>query len=213
MTFRVVCRGREQARSEPSNISRPLGPWHSPIGPLRQEETGPRVGTACGLCVHLHAGLVTGLVRRHMTYEPPASPAAAHVLDVHPAWQIQGISCMIQEGEPMKTTLSIRWEGDTPDLVEHQLSLSAWLEPMGLLLKSVRMTASRILQDALDDPDAGRRGGRYAKAAQQIDLRLTAIRAGSTDVCFLVTGGEADAQVGLFPQLPVDLDCHCHRSA
>lgn len=59
--------------------------------------------------------------------------------------------------------------------------------------------------DALDDPDAARRGGRYAKAAQQIDLRITTIRAGSTDVCFLVTGGEADAQVGLFPQLPGDL--------
>lgn len=105
----------------------------------------------------------------------------------------------------MKTTLSIRWDGDSPDLVEHQLSLSAWLEPLGLLLKSVRRTASRILQDALDDPDAGRRGGRYAKAAQQIDLQITAIQAGSTDVHFAVTGGVADAQVGLFPQLPGDL--------
>lgn len=105
----------------------------------------------------------------------------------------------------MKTTLSIRWDGDTPDLVGHRLSLAAWLEPLALLLKSVRRTASRILQDALDDPEAGRRGGRYAKAAQQIDLQITSIHAGCTEVHCLITGGGSDAQGGLFPHVPADL--------
>jgi hypothetical protein len=105
----------------------------------------------------------------------------------------------------MKTTLSIRWDGHTPDLVGHRLSLAAWLEPLSLLLKSVRRTASRILQDALDDPEAGRRGGRYAKAAQQIDLQIMAIHGGCTQPEFLITDGGAETQGGLFPQIPADL--------
>jgi hypothetical protein len=105
----------------------------------------------------------------------------------------------------MKNTLSIRWDGDTPDLVGHRLSLAAWLEPLSLLLKSVRRSASQILQDALDDPEAGRRGGRYARAAQQIDLQITAIHGGCTEPQFLITGGEAETQGGLFPQIPADL--------
>lgn len=105
----------------------------------------------------------------------------------------------------MQTTLSIRWDGDTPDLAGHRLSLEAWLEPLGLLLRAVRRAASRILKDALDDPEAPRRGGRYAKAARQIDLQIMAIHGGCTAAQFLVTGGGAGTQGELFPQVPADL--------
>jgi hypothetical protein len=105
----------------------------------------------------------------------------------------------------MKTTLHIRWDGDIPGVSQHRLSLSTWLEPLQFLLKGVKRTASLIATDALDDSERGLRGGRYAKAAEHIDLEIASIRDGCVQVDFVVTGGEPDEQLGLFPHLPADL--------
>lgn len=78
----------------------------------------------------------------------------------------------------MSTKLTIRWDGTAPGLQEHALSLSAWLEPLGTLLKAVRRAASNLDASRPDDPERGKRGGRHPPAAAAIDLQITAVRDG-----------------------------------
>ncbi len=84
----------------------------------------------------------------------------------------------------MTTTLNIRWDGDAPGLPEHVLSLGAWHEALGRLLRAVRRTASGMAHDALDDPEYGARGGRLNKLAGEIDLQIIGLREGCVNVAF-----------------------------
>lgn len=98
----------------------------------------------------------------------------------------------------MKTTLNIRWDGTTPGLSEHALSLETWLKPLGLLLSAVRRTASSMATDALADTERGARGGRLAKAAANIDLRLTSLSDGCVNLGFDCALRELPVQQDLF---------------
>lgn len=82
----------------------------------------------------------------------------------------------------MSTKLTIRWDGTAPGLQEHALSLSAWLKPLGTLLKAVRRAASNLDGSRDDDPERGRRGGRHTPAAAAIDLQITGIRDGCVNL-------------------------------
>lgn len=94
----------------------------------------------------------------------------------------------------MKTSLTIRWDGTTPGLSEHALSLDAWLTPLELLLRAVRLTASGMVTEAVDDPTYGSRGGRLHKSAEDIDLRLTALAEGCVSLAFECAAPPPDGQ-------------------
>lgn len=98
----------------------------------------------------------------------------------------------------MKTTLNIRWDGTTPGLSEHALSLDTWLKPLGLLLAAVRRTASSMVTDALADTERGARGGRLAKSAAGIDLRLTSLSDGCVNLGFDCALQELPGQQDMF---------------
>lgn len=94
----------------------------------------------------------------------------------------------------MSTKLTIRWDGTAPGLQEHALSLSAWLVPLGTLLKAVRRAASNLDGNHTDDPERGRRGGRHTPAAMAIDLRITAVRDGCVALDFEAVQAETGQQ-------------------
>lgn len=98
----------------------------------------------------------------------------------------------------MKTSLTIRWDGTTPGLSEHSLSLDAWLTPLDLLLRAVRRTASGMVTEAVEDPEYGARGGRLHKFAANIDLRLVALTDGCVNLTFECAAPPPDGQQDLF---------------
>lgn len=98
----------------------------------------------------------------------------------------------------MKTTLTIRWDGTTPGLSEHTLSLDAWLGPLDLLLRAVRRTASGMVTEAVEDPEYGARGGRLHKSAAHIDLRLMALTDGCVNLAFECAAPPPDGQQDMF---------------
>lgn len=55
----------------------------------------------------------------------------------------------------MTTRLTIHWDGTTPGLAEHTLSLGAWLEPLALLLKAVRRAGGVAGAEALTEGSGG----------------------------------------------------------
>lgn len=101
----------------------------------------------------------------------------------------------------MSTKLTIRWDGDAPGLQQHALSLSAWLEPLGTLLRALRRAASNLDASRPDDPERGKRGGRHTLAAAAIDLQITAIRQGCV-VLDLEATQKSAGQQPFSPDLP-----------
>lgn len=83
--------------------------------------------------------------------------------------------------------LSAIFEGTEPGLAEGRLSMSAFGEPLRLLLIALQRTASAILSSA-DDPEYGGKGGQYKAEARLLDLELKAIAEGSAGVVFICTG-------------------------
>lgn len=79
----------------------------------------------------------------------------------------------------MRTQLTIKWETAEPG-VRGRLSLAAFHEPLGLLLRAYQRIASGVLTDALEDSEYGMRGGRYHAEAKYVDLELVAVHEGST---------------------------------
>lgn len=97
----------------------------------------------------------------------------------------------------METKLTIRWDGDLPSLKKHRLSLDAWLVPLQTLLRAMRRTASAMVVEAVD-PQYGTGGGRFAHAAERIDLELEAVTDGCVTIrCFVA--GDDSPQAPLFP--------------
>ncbi|HEX7681352.1 MAG TPA: hypothetical protein VF713_24675 [Thermoanaerobaculia bacterium] len=68
----------------------------------------------------------------------------------------------------MPTELKIRWQGDARGLPEKRLSLSAFGEPLNLLLKALRRIATNLATDASED----KKVGRLANAARQLDIEI-----------------------------------------
>ena len=82
----------------------------------------------------------------------------------------------------MAIKLKITWDGDVPGLKEQRLSLAAFAEPLSLLVKALRRTASGIIAQAQDDPSYGARGGSHRQDALRLDLAIEGLSEGSTVV-------------------------------
>jgi hypothetical protein len=76
----------------------------------------------------------------------------------------------------MPTELKIRWEGDARGLSEKRLSLSAFGEPLKLLLVALKRIASTLATDAFGDKNVGR----LANAARQLDIEISELVHGSS---------------------------------
>lgn len=87
----------------------------------------------------------------------------------------------------MSVELKITYDGTTPGLAEHRLSLGAFAEPLKLLLVALQRTASAILASASDDPEYGSKGGSLAADARLLDLELAAIEDGCAQPVFVCT--------------------------
>jgi len=79
----------------------------------------------------------------------------------------------------METRITIVWDGDTPGLKEHRLSLAEFSPALKSMLDAMRRIASGIVTQAQEVGDPGSRGGRLANLARQIDLEVTGIEEGS----------------------------------
>jgi hypothetical protein len=99
----------------------------------------------------------------------------------------------------MGVQLKVAFDGTTPGLEEHRLSISAFAEPLKYLLLALQRTASAILASASEDPDYGSRGGKFADAAKLLDLELAAVDVGSASPTFVCT---ARPRGGAQPPLP-----------
>jgi len=69
----------------------------------------------------------------------------------------------------MPTELKIKWEGVAPGLAEKRLSLSAFGEPLTILLAALRRIASNLVGDALEEKNVGR----FTNAARQLDIEIS----------------------------------------
>ena len=79
----------------------------------------------------------------------------------------------------METRIKIVWDGDTPGLKEHRLSLAEFSPALKRMLDAMRRIASGIVTQAQEVGDPGSRGGRLANLAKQIDLEITGVEEGS----------------------------------
>lgn len=79
----------------------------------------------------------------------------------------------------METRITIVWDGDTPGLKEHRLSLAEFSPALKSMLVAMRRIASGIVTQAEEVGDAGSRRGRLANLAKQLDLEITGVEEGS----------------------------------
>lgn len=82
----------------------------------------------------------------------------------------------------MATKLTIRWDGDTPGLRDHALSIASWNGALSTLLAAVRWSASSIVQNETNNPNYGGRGGRLSNRVAALDLHIVAIRDGCVNI-------------------------------
>lgn len=86
------------------------------------------------------------------------------------------------KGIAMTIELKVRFEGSTPGLSEHRLSLSEFQDALANLLQAVRRTATNLEQEATEVVPTYT--GRYTKSASRLDLQILGVNAGSAEVCF-----------------------------
>lgn len=100
--------------------------------------------------------------------------------------------------------LEISFEGETPGVHEHRLSVDAFGEPLSRLLLAARRIATQIVTQAIDaTEDYGSGGGRWAKEAGQLDIQITTLEAGSLRlVLALLFNLHQGKQLPLFDDLP-----------
>lgn len=88
----------------------------------------------------------------------------------------------------MDLELKIRFDGSTPGLAEHRLSLSEFQKALGRLVSAVRRTATSIETDATEpDPQTGAGGGRYSKLARHLDVQLAGLDDGCVEARFTIS--------------------------
>ena len=91
--------------------------------------------------------------------------------------------------------IRIRFDGETAGLREHRLSIAAFNQPLGLLLKAFR----RAVDAVADSGNIGQeRSRRFGKHAEHFDLQLTSIADGCVQLGFTCVVGEAN---GSFPAI------------
>lgn len=101
----------------------------------------------------------------------------------------------------MSIELRICFDGTTPGLKEHRLSLVAFAMPLQLLVAALRRTASAVIASGNEDPAYGSRGGKLADPAKLIDLELVAIEKGSAAPYFVCTARPPGLQQLAIPGL------------
>lgn len=72
--------------------------------------------------------------------------------------------------------LVLRFEGETPALKAHRLSVAEFREPLWQLLVAYRRIASGLISEAVGDPEYGKAGGKYAEQAKSIDLEIDSLK-------------------------------------
>jgi hypothetical protein len=99
----------------------------------------------------------------------------------------------------MPTELKIRWQGDARGLADKRLSLSAFGEPLTLLLAALRRIATNLVTDALEDKNVGR----LANAARQLDIEIFDLVKESSgfDGLITITAPTAGENLDLFQNL------------
>jgi hypothetical protein len=97
------------------------------------------------------------------------------------------------EGD-MATELHINFGGTTPGLAEHRLSLLSFGDSLDVLRGTLQRIASELTAEARGTRvreagrEYGKKGGRYAKRAEVLDIQLEQLEdAGSVKLLFLVT--------------------------
>ena len=101
----------------------------------------------------------------------------------------------------MMTKLRVNYEGTTPGLENHRLSVSHFGEPLNKLVVALRRIASNMISQATGE-EAGAAGGRLAKKAQAIDVEIAAIEPGSVGLALVVVARLVGGQGELFDNLP-----------
>lgn len=94
----------------------------------------------------------------------------------------------------MAYSFHIHYDGNAPGLESHRLSMSAFGRALDALLQALRRSISNELLGA-DHAERGARGGRYAGAAEAVDLQLQALDEGSVNLRFAI---DVHGQVDLF---------------
>jgi len=103
---------------------------------------------------------------------------------------------------PRLVEITVQYDGSVPGLAEHRLSLEAFGPALQQLLRASKRIATSLAVDAVE-PEYGRKGGRLAKQAEQLDVQLEAIEEGSVRLrLVLALGLLAGEQMDLFADLP-----------
>jgi len=98
----------------------------------------------------------------------------------------------------------VSFDGLAFGLPENRLSLTAFAEPLALLLSALQRTASQIVSSALDNSEYGNRGGKFAAQAKLLDLELVSLGKGSAEPVFACTTSiPAGGQALLVPDLAI----------
>lgn len=100
----------------------------------------------------------------------------------------------------MASEIKIRWDGDVPGIEQHRLSLSAFGEPLNLLLAALRRIATQLVSSAVEHERP--KIGRFANLARQIDIEIISIVGSSTGLNGLVSFAQPPDELPLFADLP-----------
>jgi hypothetical protein len=87
----------------------------------------------------------------------------------------------------MPIELEIKWDGNAPGLQEHRLSVSAFGQPLNLLLAAVRRIATNIVRNAVGESEEQLSTGRFANSAKRIDIEIAGINEGSTSLATVMS--------------------------
>jgi hypothetical protein len=95
--------------------------------------------------------------------------------------------------------LDISWDGTTPGLAEHRLSIALFATPLRGLLTAARRTANNMLREAMSRKESDT--GRLNAEADRIDIQIVSLNTGSTNPSCVVTVTPApDPQALLWPE-------------
>lgn len=78
----------------------------------------------------------------------------------------------------MRTEFIVRFDGDADSLREHRLSIADFGQPLQLLLKALRRTASSMGAQIEEGESYGDRGGRFTRMADGLDLQIAKLEDG-----------------------------------
>ena len=103
----------------------------------------------------------------------------------------------------MSIGIKITWDGETPGLREHRLSVAAFAGPLEKLLNALRRRAANIVRDATGREETLR--GRIGGEAARIDIEIANLVSGSAGIDGQITLlPPPEGQLALFSDLAAD---------